>query len=731
MKECYLYKKAGDYADCQACNHRCHISPFRRGICGVRENHDGKLYTLIYGRIIAENIDPIEKKPLYHFLPGTKSLSIASAGCNLKCPWCFPPKTKILTNHGLMDIENICKNPHNISVISHTGQKRKIKTVFQRSYNGKLIKIKAGFLPLTLNCTPNHQIYFAEKPFKDKVKKISAENLISNRHYLAIPKKHSFSQNIVLDNKAILEQVSNKFRISHKISFGDTKKILELSKNQTSKQIGRIFNLHPAYVRTLRSKLNKESLTKEDYYWANNVLIEKDSRIHFKTEKKPYLSRFFELDENLAFLLGYYCAEGNVTQCKNRPNSYSLHFSPGKHEIKNIQIIKEKFIKVFGLPLKTTQRRTTIELSNSKTSIAIIFKILCGHNAKFKKVPQELFRVHKTVLQAFLEGYIIGDGYHDKQGLTVSNTVSKELALGLYALWSKLGYLPRFYEWHPKPFKIIENRKVNQSILYYVKVWQGKRKIKSRYYEDDKFFYVPILNVKRKQYSGLVYNLEIEKDHSYLANFVSVGNCQNWDISQCTKGNIDRAEFTNTLGIEMEPEQIIEHAKKAKTPSISYTYTEPTIFLEFALDTMKLAKKAKIKNVWVSNGYMTKETLDLINPYLDAINVDLKGFSEENYLKYSGGKLQPVLDNIRDIYKRGIHLEVTTLIIPGINDDKKQLSDIAAFLVSISPKIPWHISRFFPAYKMTDTPITPIETLKLAEALGKKAGLKYIHLGNI
>ncbi len=207
--------------------------------------------------------------------------------------------------------------------------------------------------------------------------------------------------------------------------------------------------------------------------------------------------------------------------------------------------------------------------------------------------------------------------------------------------------------------------------------------------------------------------------------------CQNWDIAQCTKDNADLAEIDNDLGIEVEPEQIVKDAQKAGCPSISYTYTEPTIFLEFALDTMKLAEKAGLKNVWVSNGYMTKETLDLINPYLDAINVDLKGFNEENYLKYSGAKLQPVLDNIRDIFKRKIHIEVTTLIVPGVNDDEKQLGEIARFLASISKDIPWHISRFFPAYKMPETPITPIETLKMAETLGKKAGLKYIHLGNI
>lgn len=207
--------------------------------------------------------------------------------------------------------------------------------------------------------------------------------------------------------------------------------------------------------------------------------------------------------------------------------------------------------------------------------------------------------------------------------------------------------------------------------------------------------------------------------------------CQNDDISQMSKESASRDAIVNKIGIELEPEQIIEHAKKAKCPSISYTYTEPTIFLEFAIDVMKIAKKEKIKNVWVSNGYFSKETLDLISPYLDAINIDLKGFSEENYLKFSGAKLQPVLDNIKEVYKRKIHLEITTLIVLGVNDDEKQLSDIAQFISHISPNIPWHISRFFPAYKMLEKEVTPLETLKRAEVIGKKAGLRYIYIGNV
>jgi len=207
--------------------------------------------------------------------------------------------------------------------------------------------------------------------------------------------------------------------------------------------------------------------------------------------------------------------------------------------------------------------------------------------------------------------------------------------------------------------------------------------------------------------------------------------CQNWDISQCSKEESSRDEVMNELGFETTPEQVVQDAIRFNCPSISYTYTEPTVFLEFALDTMKLAHKENLKNIWVSNGYMSDQTLDLILPYLDAINVDLKLFDQNKLTKYTGAKLEPILKNLKKIYNNKTHLEITTLVISDINDSEEQLKEIAEFIVSISPDIPWHISRFFPAYKMLGQPITPIETLELAQSIGKKAGLRYTHVGNI
>jgi len=172
-------------------------------------------------------------------------------------------------------------------------------------------------------------------------------------------------------------------------------------------------------------------------------------------------------------------------------------------------------------------------------------------------------------------------------------------------------------------------------------------------------------------------------------------HCQNADISQISKERAFK-DSDLILGKDLPPEKVVENALNNNCSSIAYTYTEPTIFLEYALDTMKLAKKKGLKNNWVSNGYMTKKTLDLISPYLDAINVDLKGFDEDFYLEVCGAKLAPILENLKIIKRKKIWLEVTTLLIPTKNDSPKELKKIADFIVKeLGPETPWHISRFF------------------------------------
>lgn len=217
--------------------------------------------------------------------------------------------------------------------------------------------------------------------------------------------------------------------------------------------------------------------------------------------------------------------------------------------------------------------------------------------------------------------------------------------------------------------------------------------------------------------------------------------CQNWDLSQITKDlktrlikekkhNQMHAEVTK-YGYELQPEDIVKKCVENKIPSIAYTYNEPAIFFEYLYDTAKLAKNKGIKNIFVSNGYESEEALEMIKPYLDGINVDLKAFTEEFYRKICHAKLAPVLETIKRINELGIWMEITTLVIPGKNDSDAELKKIAEFIVDLDKNIPWHISAFHPDYKMKDADHTPSQTLLRAYEIGKKAGLKYIYVGNI
>jgi pyruvate formate lyase activating enzyme len=204
------------------------------------------------------------------------------------------------------------------------------------------------------------------------------------------------------------------------------------------------------------------------------------------------------------------------------------------------------------------------------------------------------------------------------------------------------------------------------------------------------------------------------------------GFCQNWQISQSSFKNGSCPE-----GFLLSPQSIVEQAQDNNCKSISYTYTEPTVFFEYALETARLAKQRGLYNNFVTNGYMTAQALQIIKPYLDAANIDLKFFRDSSYKKICAARLGPVLETIRLMKSVGIWVEITTLIISGENDSEEELSQIAEFVAGIDKNIPWHISRFHPNYKFTDYPTTPINILKKAKKLGEKAGLRYIYLGNV
>ncbi len=202
-------------------------------------------------------------------------------------------------------------------------------------------------------------------------------------------------------------------------------------------------------------------------------------------------------------------------------------------------------------------------------------------------------------------------------------------------------------------------------------------------------------------------------------------HCQNHTLSQA-------GAAAQSLPSQLRrPEEIVAAAVRGGCRSISYTYSEPTIFFEFAYDCCKAASEKGLKNIFVSNGYMSREAAEMIVPFLDAINIDVKAFSETFYRDICGGSMQPVLDNVKFFRAKNIWVEVTTLIIPGLNDSDEQLRSIAECIAGIDPDICWHVSAFSPNYLMTDRPRTPAERLQSARQIGLDAGLSQVFTGNI
>jgi pyruvate formate lyase activating enzyme len=204
-------------------------------------------------------------------------------------------------------------------------------------------------------------------------------------------------------------------------------------------------------------------------------------------------------------------------------------------------------------------------------------------------------------------------------------------------------------------------------------------------------------------------------------------HCQNWEISQF--GHLHRG--APIPGQPLAPAAIVEAALESGCTSVSYTYTEPTIFMEYAADTAHVARRRGLKNVFVTNGYLTPAAVDLIAPVLDAANVDVKGLREEVMKREIKARPGPVLDCLRRLKERGVWVEATTLVIPGVNDSDDELGGIARFLAELDRDLPWHVSAFHPDYRLRDHPRTPHSTIDRAVAIGERAGLRYVYSGNV
>ncbi len=731
-----LYERLPDGAvRCFACGHRCLIREGKRGICQVRFNEAGKL-RVPWGYVGALQSDPIEKKPFFHVLPGSNALTFGMLGCDFHCGYCFTGGTVIVTNRGplaLQDAFDLGEShrvnpdgeitfPADLQAITSSGGLRKVRAVFRHPYEGEMIRVKPYYLP-SITCTPDHRVYATDNA-NTPPKLIQAKNL-TRKHYLAVPRSYKFSSPQVIDAGRLLGSHSVTFQTPWKLSGIEMQKIMDLSaEGKTSREIGELFGKSGSYIRHLRVKIRNGYVHESR---TSGPMIE-NGYLRFPNEKRSGIPVITELHEKVAELLGYYCAEGSVVSDKNRPNSFKINFSFSKDEAVLAKRVVELLRLGFGAEAQLVDRQTTLAVSISKSSLALLLKALAGERSVVKHVPVMLFDARREVVKAFLDAFVQGDGHRFENGKVSSTTVSRELAYGIAWLALKCGYFPSIYDAPVPETGVIEGRVVRRAPHQYTVVWYEESSVERDIIETGKFHLIPIREIANETFKGHVFNMEVEKEHNYLAGFFLVSNCQNWVTSQAMRDPASDASINFIR--KMTPEGMVDLARRTKASAVVSSYNEPLITSEWAVGIFKEAQAAGLLCAYVSNGNNTPEVMEYIRPYISAYKVDLKSMQEKNYRKL-GGVLNNTLDGIKRAHALGLWVEVVTLTIPGFNDSNEELWEAARFLAGISPDIPWHVTAFHKDYKMTDPDNTAARDLLRGAEIGREAGLRHVYAGNL
>ncbi len=726
---------ADDVVRCFACGHRCLIREGKRGICQVRFNQGGKL-RVPWGYVAALQSDPIEKKPFFHVLPGSNALTFGMLGCDFHCGYCFTGDTMVITNRGPLAIQDAFELgetrqiqpgreisfPSNLKAITSSGGLRDVKGVFRHSYEDDLVKIKPYYLP-AIRCTPDHRVY-ATNDIANPPALVYAKDL-TRKHFLAVPRTYKFSSQQVINTEHLLGSYRVTFETPWKLSSDEMQKIMDLtSEGKSSREIGEMFGKSGSYIRHLQVKIRNGRVSETK---TSHPYIE-DGYLRFPNERRPGIPLRLDFGVEAAELFGYYCAEGSIISDKKRPNSFNINFSFSKKEIELAERVIDLLQACFGVQARLVYRETTLGVSISKASLALLFKALAGERSTKKHVPEMLFDAPHEVVKAFLDAYIEGDGHRSSDGKVTSTTVSRELAYGVAWLALKCGYFPSVYDAEMPKTAVIQGRVVRRAPHQYTVVWYETNKVERKIVETDEFHLVPLRAIERESFSGDVFNMEVEEEHNYLAGFFLVSNCQNWLTSQAMR-DPDADDSINHIR-KMTPQGMVELAHRTNASVVVSSYNEPLITSEWAVGIFKEAKAAGLMCAYVSNGNNTPEVMEYIRPYIDAYKVDLKSMNDKNYRKL-GGVLQHTLDGIKRAHDLGLWVEIVTLTIPGFNDSNEELWDAARFIAGISKDIPWHVTAFHKDYKMTEPDNTPARTLLRAAEIGGEAGLHYVYAGNL
>jgi putative pyruvate formate lyase activating enzyme len=620
--------------------------------------------------------------------------TIFFSGCNLRCVFCLPPGSVIATETGPRRIDEIfadgvdevpvgdghARRPIDVAVRTVTGELAPAAKAFRHSYRGELIRLKPLCAP-ELQLTPNHRVFAAHRATPETLEEIAAGELTAD-HLLVVPKRVTVERPLRLDVAMLLasQPVGAAMRRGRRI---EAERLIEvLRSSRVSRDVGEELGYHPAYVRTLRSRLARGRLHIPAAE-PRTVQLE-DGRVRFVGEHRPGIPAHIPLDSSLAWLLGVFCAEGHVRVAPERPNSARVVFSFGPLEEELVRRTSELLHEIFGVRPQIVTRRTTMTVEVGKTSLALLFRGLCGSGAGAKRVPPILFRAPDEIIRSFLDGYLAGDGTRTPRYL-VAQTVSEILARGLYELGLRFDLLPSIHRWQAPPETEIEGRRVRQSPLWLVKFkrdrFEGgdRARERAKWRDEGTHFLVPIHRVAREPHEGDVYNLEVDHPtHSYVAGAVAVANCQNHDISWEVRG--ERVSPVRLGEMMLELQAIGCHNINFVTPE----HVVPQI-----LEALPhaIAGGLALPIVYNTSSYDSLDSLQLMEGIVDVYMPDFKVWTSERARRYlkRADYADVARDTVKEMYRQVGDLELDAngmarrgvilrhLIMPGQLDETEAI----------------------------------------------------------
>jgi len=730
VRKSTLFTMGEGAARCLTCERKCSVTHGKVGFCQTRMNIDGQIHTLVYGDISSISVNPIEKKPFFHFWPGSRALTIGTWGCNFTCPWCIPEGEAVLTREGITPVEEVysyMQNGRVVELFTHKGRFRKIVRAFSHPFNGYLVAFRPAYLNQYLHVTPSHNILIQRD---GELRKIPARLLQQGDAVLVpIPRPEEVYITSYLNIKEIaLQSLSPLRKKKSKITEDLVKdaKIL-ITRGLSWRQIYRKLGSSDHLRRAIKHN-------DPNYQYDAQPLFEDHGKLRIKYGRS-WLPQRVRLDEDVARLIGYYLAEGYVTRHKDRVNSYTMSLVFNENEDRYIEDVCSILRGRFGIePVVWRDKKYHIRYVTVYNSLlALVFRILFGASSTEKKLPMDYLFLPVDLQKEIVKGYFRGDGlstdyvlrsYGRFQTHERAQVTPHSLRAQIFLMLTRLGLIPSLIGKEvylsdagqtERMLSLIEEKDVRLD---------GNAKHRKLFGTlDSNYLYLKIRDVTSVPYTGFVYNFEVKEDHTYSVPFVAVGNCQNFDISK-TPPNPKTARYTS-------PADLVRMAAESDCQGTSISFNEPTMMLEYALDLFPLTKRLGLYNTYVSNGYMTVEALRrLRDAGLDAIKFDVKG-NADAVRRFCDADVGFVWRNVKEARELGMHVEVVVLLIPGVNDGPDSIEEvIQSHLRYAGPNTPLHFTRFHPNYRMLDRGPTPIETLEYAHTAAKKMGVNYVYLGN-